>query len=166
MSNIYPLDIDSLRHGQILTAEDLERLLGPFSSDSHRAMAIFQLQQRIEKDTDFTVVSDRGALRICTNEEAIEANRRRRDSSIRRILKSHIKLGHIDRKQLSGEDAARLDRERFRTSMFVSHLNDAKREIRAISPQQRLPKGNSDAEQNRREDPGRVSSPDALGSSE
>lgn len=137
----YPIDFESLFGGQVLTAEEIDKHVGPFESDQERALRLFWLQQQIETKTEFTVLQRKGELVICTHEEAIQVNARRRNSGIAKLVKSHRKLHDVDHRQLGPEDAARLERERRKSSILLTHLRGARAEIRALPTKRSVPEG-------------------------
>lgn len=148
MTQPYPIDFDSLEAGEVIDRATIERLLGPFETEQHRALQVFWLQQKIEQQTDFTVVQRKGDLQVCTHEEAVEVNTRRRSSGLTKILKSHRKLHEIDHRSIDDPNTlSRLERERMKSSVLLTHLRSARAEIRALPTQRRIPLGKSNAEE-------------------
>ena len=141
----FPLDFDSLKKGDNITPDRLEKLTGKTRGTDGYNLAVLALRERIvreckDRGKHFTVAVVKGTLRILTDEEAALYNVRTFRAGFRRSGKSLRRLTKVNVGQLS--DQQKRDHER--NLLVFGKMLQAARSARAAiaaTPHQRMTPG-------------------------
>jgi hypothetical protein len=101
-TNAYPMDLDSLQKGQLITVKELEFILAvnPQKKEAFE-FAVMGLQALIHSRTELTAMIAKDGLRILTDEQASIHNGRERDNAIQKARRRQRKLTQVDVSNLS-----------------------------------------------------------------
>lgn len=107
----YPIDTSAIHKGDEFSVEKVEQITGLERDTTAFRLAALGLQSLIQKRTGFTVKAlTTGGLRVLTDPEASEHNRRQFEHNMRGMFLRHELNLNVDRTALSEEQLARHDR--------------------------------------------------------
>jgi hypothetical protein len=119
----YPIDYDALQKGDELTAEQLRDVLGKKPGTDEFRFAVMSLQALIQEKTGLTVkcTSDNG-MRVLTDAEAAEHNRKLFAQNYRAMMFRHSLNAQVDVDNLSADQRSKHDRTLMVQSRYVSAM--------------------------------------------
>ena len=115
MSERYPVDVDALCKGDVITIERLENILGMKRHDPRWWRSVLGVKTNIERQLRrggrvLTLRQRQGDLVVCDDNEASSYNPREIEAGIRRSARAHERNLHVDVGNL--DDARRVAHER------------------------------------------------------
>lgn len=136
----YPLDFSALEKGQLVLQEDIERITGVSKSENPEdyQLEVLNLTQRIMKETAelglfMTAKGDKGAIRILTDEEAVEYHASQCESGRKKSIRNMARMQiNVDVRNLSEDSKARHERNLVKEGIYLSMVNKAREEIRLL----------------------------------
>lgn len=127
----YPLDWDLLKKGDELNAMQLEDITGKKAGTDEFKFACMGIQALIQDRTGFTVkLQIDSSLRVLTDPEASEHNRRLFAQYLRGVATRHALNCEVDVENLAPEQRAKHDRTLLAQSRYVSAISQTTKEIR------------------------------------
>jgi hypothetical protein len=112
----FPLDFDSLKKGDVITADTITAYCGYKPDDTKFGFGALSLKSLIEKrlaDRGYPVTTSmRGSdLHILHDSEALFYNINERDAGERKVVRSHRRMLSVDRSQLTDSERTICDRQ-------------------------------------------------------
>jgi len=131
MLSRYPLDWDELSKGDVLSANELQRITGKTPGTDEFRFACMTLQSLIQAKTRFTVkLKGDHTLHVLFDAEAAEHNQQLFDQFKRSMVSRHFLNCEVDVDQLSPAQRARHDRTLLVQSRYVSAVGQTAKDIR------------------------------------
>lgn len=96
-SEKHPIDFDSLKHGDVITVEQIEKIYSMPRTDSGFHFKVLELWGDIERECDLLVRSDGQNLRIMEDLEAEEVTNRRVHKAARSMMRNAKRRAVINR---------------------------------------------------------------------
>jgi hypothetical protein len=136
MEGQYPIDLDALSKGQVLTVPELERLTGvEIKKDPERfRMRAVSIQSFIMTRSVFTAKFEGDELRILTDSEASVYNAKRADGHAQGIMMRNRKMLQVDPSGMDVDDAKAYERNLLRTSHLATMVSRPVRSV-VVRPQ-------------------------------
>lgn len=137
MSNVqpYPLDVEGLRKGQVLSIEELEQILGMPRDDRRWQYSLLKLTKKIcalrfRLDLpELTMRIEKGKLVICDDEDAALTNSRRSHGRIRGYKRDFRRNLVVDATKLSDETKKIHERDLARGALMIAAIRGVRRKL-------------------------------------
>ena len=131
----YPLDFDSLEKGMTIDVAQLEHIFGIKQSDRMYAVKLMSLCNEIEKRSAATgaplhTKSERGAIRILTDEEDAEYQAKRFKEGIDQSFRAQHKALVVDTNNLSEPRKLAHERNIQKQAFVLASIVSARRQIK------------------------------------
>ena len=135
-SSAYPLDFDALGKGSVISADEVSAAIGLPRHDRRFPLRAMRLADSITsalagRGLRVIVRSERDALRILTDEEAVEYTERGFVESMRLAARRHVQARSIDAANLSDTSRSKLDRSLIVQAAQLSAATAARRQLKA-----------------------------------
>jgi hypothetical protein len=132
----YPIETDGLRKGSRIAPEVLELAFGLMRGTDVYRLKLLRVRDYIarrlaDRGELVTIISMEGGLAVLTDEEALAYNGRRFDVERRQSERCFVRLGQVDRSNLSEASQNQLDRDIAVIGRRVQADRQALREARA-----------------------------------
>lgn len=101
-AEVHPFDVTKLKKGDTISPERCEEVVGMSRQRKEYALKLLDLKLELERqwqlhlDETVTICCQRDGLHICTDEEAIDVNRRARLGSIRALERAQVRQVGVD----------------------------------------------------------------------
>lgn len=128
----YPINIDELRKGQVITTDELTRIIGRRpEQDQHKwQWSLLALQGFIHDKTTLTVKIVPEGMRVLTDSEAAIYNHRRGAQALRAFMRRYERNGMVDETALSEEERKIHASNLLNQSRYASAILQTTRSIR------------------------------------
>jgi len=105
----YPLDFDALAKGDVISVEQLTKILGLKPDHPHFMLKVLSLKERIENElmdrgNPVTARIHHNAIHICTDLEASEYNAGMSEQGFRKMVRSHRRNLVVDTQLFKPEE--------------------------------------------------------------
>jgi hypothetical protein len=132
----YPFDFDSLQKGEFIPPEKIEAIVKLPRDHQYYSLKVLALREQIETELDargrpVNVKSEKGGLRILTDEEARPYAEGLFNQAARALRRSHLRSCIIDTTNLSDEDKKRLERTIISQGAKLAAMRKAGRNLSA-----------------------------------
>ncbi len=101
----YPIDVDSLHKGQVITLDELEALTGFARSHDRFRTAVLTILEYVNDHTPMTASYRKDGLHILTDSVASGYNNNRFEAGLRHSRKRHHKAAEVDMGNLTESEA-------------------------------------------------------------
>ena len=128
----HPIDFDALNKGDIITAEQIERIYQVRQGTNDYRFAMQRLRDEIERErADLVTCCDQNNVLICSDQKADEVLWQRHRLAVRSIGRNVRRRHRIDMSKLDTEGAARAEhRGRVAASSYAALLKEQRRVAR------------------------------------
>lgn len=141
----HPLDFDALRKGSVITADEIAQAIDiPKDAPSFQVGAL-NLASQVERELlarglATTVVIRGQGIRVLTDAEASEHNRRMFRRRLRGLVRDHSRAMRVDRAELDTEHLAAHDRALLEQGKYLSSIRETRKQLRLAPVQDERPK--------------------------
>lgn len=115
MTERYPIDVDTLNKGDVISVERLEKITGRSRNHKHFSLEVLKVKDLIRRELRahqrvLTIVSRKGNLVVCVDAEAATYNHATFGAKLRQAANAHFQNMAVDTTNL--DDAQRQAHER------------------------------------------------------
>lgn len=143
---IHPIDIDNLNKGDVISLQEIQKVIGIDPDDDQRAFDLARLALMAKIDTDlqrigkqFTVAQVKGEIKVLTDEEASVYNSKRLGNAIRTMQKAHIKISSVETGDFDDELKGKHERRVYVSSKFMQSVDNVRKELRLLPHRRNTP---------------------------
>jgi hypothetical protein len=111
---VHPVDVLTLRKGEWLSPDRCEAIVGVRRIHESYRLKLLALGSVIAKqwsdyrDEIVTIKCERDGLLICTDDQAVDENRKRRRANVRGLERAHVRQAGVDTSNLSTKELREL----------------------------------------------------------
>jgi len=143
---VWPLDTSALVKGSTISVNELEQITGRTRGTSAFQLDTIQIVSYIRsqlwaRGLHAVVCTQKGAIRVLTDSEALDYNQKLHDQGLRRAQRGHLYQSHVDVTGLSKEEVDELDRSLNIMGATIVAMATARRQARRMiaSPREDRP---------------------------